>query len=114
MGWLSDVLIHEATFDDSLAADALAKRHSTTHEAVDVARRMRARVTILTHLSQRYAKVPVFDFDHAPATAIAFDQMCVRRPSLHHACSLALRSVWLAIRPSICRLSLPTHLRSAP
>lgn len=55
----SDLLIHEATFDDELQADAKAKRHSTTGEALEVATRMRAKAVVLTHFSQRYAKVPV-------------------------------------------------------
>ena len=50
------LLIHEATFDDDLADDARAKRHSTRSEALDVAARMGAYRTLLTHLSQRYAR----------------------------------------------------------
>ncbi|KOO30007.1 zinc phosphodiesterase elac protein 2-like protein, partial [Chrysochromulina tobinii] len=50
------ILIHEATFDDDLVDDARAKRHSTRAEALDVARRMGAYRTILTHLSQRYTR----------------------------------------------------------
>jgi len=48
------LLIHEATFGDDRVADARQKRHSTRGEALDVAARMGARRTILTHLSQRY------------------------------------------------------------
>ena len=51
------LLIHEATFDDARAADAVQKRHSTRSEALDVARRMRAHRTILTHLSARYREM---------------------------------------------------------
>lgn len=54
----STVLIHEATFDDELVEDALAKKHSTTSEALGIARDMRARRVILTHFSQRYPKLP--------------------------------------------------------
>eukprot|EP01034_Spumella_vulgaris_P022836 gene22836-29010_t len=49
-----DLLIHEATFDDSMAADALKKKHSTASEARGVAALMRAKHTVLTHFSQRY------------------------------------------------------------
>ncbi|OCT49825.1 putative tRNA processing endoribonuclease Trz1 [Cladophialophora carrionii] len=56
----SDVLVHEATFDDGMEGDAKAKKHSTTGEAVGVALRMRAKNLILTHFSQRYQKIPVF------------------------------------------------------
>ncbi|KAK5023098.1 hypothetical protein LTS07_009592 [Exophiala sideris] len=55
----SDVLVHEATFDDGLDGDAKAKKHCTTGEAVGVALKMRAKNLILTHFSQRYQKLPV-------------------------------------------------------
>ena len=50
--------MHEATFDDELKGEALAKKHSTTSEAISVGVAMRARRMILTHFSQRYQKVP--------------------------------------------------------
>ena len=50
------ILIQEATFDDDLVDDARDKRHSTRAEALEVARRMGAYRTILTHLSQRYTR----------------------------------------------------------
>ena len=50
--------MHEATFDDELKGEALAKKHSTTSEAIGVGVAMRARRMILTHFSQRYQKVP--------------------------------------------------------
>ncbi|KAI9782157.1 MAG: hypothetical protein M1816_001991 [Peltula sp. TS41687] len=53
------VLVHEATFDDELHRDALAKKHSTTSEALAVGMAMGARRVILTHFSQRYQKIPV-------------------------------------------------------
>jgi len=55
------VLVHEATFDDELAADAAAKKHSTTSEALGVGARMGARAVVLTHFSQRYQKIPVLE-----------------------------------------------------
>lgn len=55
------LLIHESTFDDELKGDAIAKRHSTMSEAIGVGRRMGARRIMLTHFSQRYQKVPVFE-----------------------------------------------------
>ncbi|OAX79174.1 hypothetical protein ACJ72_06509, partial [Emergomyces africanus] len=54
----STVLIHEATFEDDMLQDAMAKRHSTCGEALGVAKRMRARNVILTHFSQRYTHKP--------------------------------------------------------
>jgi len=62
----ADLLIHEATFDDELIGDAIAKRHSTTGEALQVAQGMcvpeKSLAVILTHFSQRYAKVPVLEY----------------------------------------------------
>lgn len=52
------LLVHEATFGSCLAGQARRKRHSTVGEAVAAAAAMGAYRTILTHFSQRYAKVP--------------------------------------------------------
>ena len=52
------VLIHEATFEDGMEAEATLKRHSTVGEALGVARKMEAKYTILTHFSQRYPRIP--------------------------------------------------------
>ena len=51
-----DLLIHEATFDDSMSMDACKKKHCTTSEAMAVAKNMMAKHTILTHFSQRYVQ----------------------------------------------------------
>ncbi|XP_003385508.2 PREDICTED: zinc phosphodiesterase ELAC protein 2-like [Amphimedon queenslandica] len=50
----ASLLIHEATFDDSLQANAVARLHSTKSEAIQVARHMNAAFLMLTHFSQRY------------------------------------------------------------
>ncbi|KAL2181203.1 beta-lactamase-like protein [Thermothelomyces heterothallicus CBS 202.75] len=55
------LLVHECTFEDELAGDAAAKKHSTLSEALEVGRRMEARRILLTHFSQRYPKLPVVD-----------------------------------------------------
>ncbi|KAL2270457.1 hypothetical protein VTJ83DRAFT_2641 [Remersonia thermophila] len=55
------LLIHECTFEDELQGDALAKKHSTLSEALDVGRKMGARRILLTHFSQRYPKLPLVD-----------------------------------------------------
>jgi ribonuclease Z len=59
LGRGATVLIHEATFDDELKGDAAAKKHSTTSDALWVAKEMGARRVLLTHFSQRYQKIPV-------------------------------------------------------
>ncbi|KAJ8603548.1 hypothetical protein CTAYLR_004867 [Chrysophaeum taylorii] len=46
------ILVHEATFSDDRKADAISKRHSTVSEALEVARRIEPRATVLTHFSQ--------------------------------------------------------------
>lgn len=53
-GMNCDLLIHEATFDDTLSCYALRKRHSTTSEAIGMGIRMKCKHIILTHFSQRY------------------------------------------------------------
>jgi ribonuclease Z len=54
----ADLLIHEATFEDGMEAEANLKRHSTVGEALEVAKQMRAKNVVLTHFSQRYPRIP--------------------------------------------------------
>ncbi|XP_031484101.1 tRNase Z TRZ3, mitochondrial-like [Nymphaea colorata] len=70
------VLIHEATFEDSLLEEAIARNHSTTKEAVQVGESAGVYRVILTHFSQRYPKIPVVDETHMN-TCIGFDMMSV-------------------------------------
>eukprot|EP01064_Diplonema_japonicum_P006868 TRINITY_DN14695_c0_g1_i1.p1 TRINITY_DN14695_c0_g1~~TRINITY_DN14695_c0_g1_i1.p1 ORF type:complete len:722 (+),score=113.56 TRINITY_DN14695_c0_g1_i1:41-2167(+) len=53
-----DMLVHEATFEDEKSEDAVSKCHSTVSEAFSVGERMQAKLTVLTHFSQRYPKTP--------------------------------------------------------
>jgi ribonuclease Z len=65
------VLIHEATFEDSMMAEALAKRHTTVGEAVQVGMKINAERILLTHFSQRYPKVPTLAPDaHAESSSV--------------------------------------------
>ncbi|KAJ1629299.1 hypothetical protein T492DRAFT_873699, partial [Pavlovales sp. CCMP2436] len=50
-------LIHEATFEDELGGEAVARRHATISEALTVGKQAGAYRTLLTHFSQRYPKV---------------------------------------------------------
>lgn len=52
-----DLLIHEATFDNSMSDDAVIKKHSTISEAIYVGNALKAKSVLLTHFSQRYPKV---------------------------------------------------------
>ena len=86
------LLIHEATFEDGLEHEALAKKHSTTAEALEIG--SSAYLNILTHFSQRYPKVPSFNGDDGIASArgqnamIAFDLMRVDFKNLRRIPSL--------------------------
>ncbi len=70
----ADLLIHEATFEDSMQEDAVNKRHSTVSEAIRSGERMGAAHTVLTHFSQRYPKTVS---EAGPGhVALAWDMMC--------------------------------------
>ncbi|KAI9202724.1 beta-lactamase-like protein [Polychytrium aggregatum] len=77
----ADLLIHEATFENDLLHEAKDKRHCTTGEAIIVAQRMRARTVLLTHFSQRYPQLPVYE-DPTKTVGVAFDLMSVRLKEL--------------------------------
>jgi len=76
IGQDATLLIHEATFDDELRSDAIAKNHSTTSEALKVGQDMNARRILLTHFSQRYQKIPVLsENDKDQVAIVGFDYM---------------------------------------
>lgn len=76
-GTKSDILIHEATMEDELAHEAVVKMHSTTSQAIEIGQLMHAKNILLTHFSQRYAKLPRFNDNFADNVGIAFDNMQV-------------------------------------
>lgn len=63
--------------EDELAKEAVVKMHSTTSQAIQVGKDMGAKHVILTHFSQRYAKLPRFNDNFAENVSIAFDNMQV-------------------------------------
>ena len=74
-----DLLIHEATMEHFMMNDAIIKKHSTFTEAIQEGQAMGAKFTMLTHFSQRYAKMPTLDeIRGKPNVGIAFDNMVVR------------------------------------
>ncbi|XP_049817981.1 ribonuclease Z, mitochondrial isoform X2 [Aethina tumida] len=82
LGKNSDLLIHEATMEDELAQEALVKLHSTTSQAIEVGKKMNAKHILLTHFSQRYAKLPRFNDNFAENVGIAFDNMHIKMDEL--------------------------------
>lgn len=72
----------QATFDDSMPEEAYAKKHSLTKEAIETGVSAGVYRTILTHFSQRYPKIPVFDESYTSRTCIAFDMMSVNLADL--------------------------------
>ncbi|KAF5555585.1 ribonuclease Z [Fusarium napiforme] len=75
------LLIHECTFDDDMLAHAKKKGHSTMGEALEIARKMKARRTLLTHFSQRYVKADSLKRDargQAGEALMALDLMSVK------------------------------------
>lgn len=79
-----DLLIHEATMEDELEEEAAMKRHSTTSQALNVGKRMGAKFILLTHFSQRYAKVPKLgDQKDEKKAGLAFDNMTVKFSDLN-------------------------------
>lgn len=70
------LLIHEATFEPDLAAEAVARQHSTTEEALEISQEMGAQFTILTHFSVRYPHGPT-TIPNGGTVGVAFDCMTI-------------------------------------
>uniref|UniRef100_A0A8D8W545 Zinc phosphodiesterase ELAC protein 2 n=1 Tax=Cacopsylla melanoneura TaxID=428564 RepID=A0A8D8W545_9HEMI len=87
IGKNSDLLIHEATHEDELEREARLKMHSTVSQAIRIGRDMFAKHVLLTHFSQRYAKLPRLNRDLNENVGIAFDNMRISLsdlPKLKH------------------------------
>ncbi|KAF8437856.1 hypothetical protein BGX38DRAFT_1210623 [Terfezia claveryi] len=82
IGQGATLVLHEATFDDELRGEAVAKKHSTTSEAIKAGMDMGAKALMLTHFSQRYPKLPVIaEEGHGKQkmkVALAFDMMKIK------------------------------------
>ena len=50
----SDVLIHEATYEDADRDKAIENCHSTSKEAAKIAKEANVKLLVLTHISTRY------------------------------------------------------------
>jgi len=78
IGQGATLLVHEATFDDELLDEAIAKKHSTIREAIKSGTDMGARKMALVHFSQRYPKSPTFGADDTGNVVYGFDYMRFR------------------------------------
>ncbi|MBY9006931.1 MAG: ribonuclease Z [Candidatus Lokiarchaeota archaeon] len=54
LGKDSDIIVHEATFSKELSKIAVEKMHSTSVDAASDAKKMNAKLLVLTHISSRY------------------------------------------------------------
>ena len=86
----SNLLIHEATFEDDLVREARSKLHSTFSEAIEMGEKMEADYIVLTHFSQRYSKVPIFNNKFNEKVGVAFDNMEV-------ILELLIDNLWIAV-----------------
>ncbi|XP_017757933.1 PREDICTED: ribonuclease Z, mitochondrial isoform X2 [Eufriesea mexicana] len=74
LGQNCDLLIHEATMENGLEDLANRKFHSTTSGAIKAGKLMNAKFILLTHFSQRYAKIPSIP-ENETAVGVAYDFM---------------------------------------
>ncbi|OQR99344.1 hypothetical protein ACHHYP_20309 [Achlya hypogyna] len=79
----SDLLIHEATFEEGMVKEAKAKDHSTTDEAISVGLKANAKHILLTHFSQRYPKMPNVSAEALQRVMTALDLMSLSFDELH-------------------------------
>lgn len=77
IGHGSHLLIHEATMEDGMEQEAKEKTHSTMSQAIQAGRLMEAEFTLLTHFSQRYSRIPLFNNKLEVNVGVAFDNMVV-------------------------------------
>lgn len=72
----ADLLIHEATFDDSLEQRALKEKHSTARQAATVAKLAKVKRLVLTHISPRYQDASILKKQAEevfPSVEVAYD-----------------------------------------
>lgn len=85
----TNLLIHEATFEDVLIEDAKTKMHCTFGEALEIASKMDSKFTIMTHFSCRYPRIPtvLVDARVGPKVGVALDCMSIGLKDLNSLCS---------------------------
>ncbi|KAI0710377.1 hypothetical protein C8T65DRAFT_648151 [Cerioporus squamosus] len=74
------LLIHESSMSPEEEDLAREKAHSTSAQAIDIGRRMRAKYLLLTHFSARYPGMPPRrgDLSNGPIIGLAFDFARIR------------------------------------
>ena len=84
----TNLLIHEATFEDNLVEDAKAKMHCTFGEALEVSSKMCSKFTVMTHFSSRYPRIPtvLMDARVGSKVGVAFDCMSIGLKDLESLC----------------------------
>lgn len=87
LGQNSDLLIHEATFQNEMIEHAEKYFHSTIGMAIEQSQKMNAKHTILTHFGKRNHIIPHIE-GKLDKTGIAFDFMEVTPDDLHRLSSL--------------------------
>src|SRR3972149_2859208 len=79
----ADLVVHEATFDDALVEKAKLDGHSTPSQAALQAKRAKAKMLVLTHVSARYTDAALL-LEQAkkvfPNTVVAEDFMVLELP----------------------------------
>ncbi|KAJ6245840.1 zinc phosphodiesterase elac protein [Anaeramoeba flamelloides] len=86
----AEILIHEATFSSLEKSNAIKKKHSTKQEAINVGKKMGAKVTILTHIAHKYTHNPIEKIDlirspYDPQIIIACDWLVIKQKNLEYA-----------------------------
>ena len=83
------LLIHEATFEDSLTEDAKWKKHTTIGQAIEIGKKCGVWRTVLTHFSPRYQKIAeISERNFETKTMVAFDHMRVKLSQFEWAYSM--------------------------
>ncbi|VDI35235.1 zinc phosphodiesterase ELAC protein 1-like [Mytilus galloprovincialis] len=74
VGQNADILVHEATLQNSCKDTAIQNGHSTPDMAADIAQRLNVKKLVLTHYSQRYKPINCTDTENQETVQILYDE----------------------------------------
>ncbi|CAG2212396.1 rnz [Mytilus edulis] len=74
VGQNADILVHEATLQNSCKDTAIQNGHSTPDMAADIAQRLDVEKLVLTHYSQRYKPINCTDTENQETVQILYDE----------------------------------------